>query len=146
MRPLSHATVPLARLRGLPLPLAMAGGLALLAGCRANPAPVGAAGTQAVYRLGSLDAVLPPQVPMLTIAAAAEEALLARGYSIVSAEATADRCRVVGLGPQAADYERVIVAGSAAAAGPRVSVHVQPFGDEVASRVIMEALLARLGR
>lgn len=82
---------------------------------------------------------------MQAIAAAARAALLDRGYTVRSASATADSARVEGDAPEFGPLDLVVVTAEArAGSGMRVTVRVEPLGDETRSRDILDALLARL--
>lgn len=100
----------------------------------------------AAYSGSTLEAKLPPAVDVLAVQAAAERELRARGYVITSANGTADSMRVVArAGGQRRDDEVTV---SARAQGRSTSVRVENglFGDEAASRVVLDGLLKRLGR
>lgn len=109
--------------------------------------PQGARGeVMASYSGSTLEAKLPPAVDVLAVQAAAERELRARGYVITSANGTQDSMRVVArAGGQRRD-DAVTV--SAQALGRSTSVRVENglFGDEAASRVVLDGLLKRLGR
>jgi hypothetical protein len=115
-----------------------------ITGCQTTPQPVGATGVQATFVLGSLKAELPPSVGVMTAVAATEVALRDRGYVITSRSAVEDHGRLKGRRAGGADHESVVVSVSPTAQGTAVSVFVEPFGDEVGSRILMESIVLRL--
>jgi len=96
--------------------------------------------------MGALAAELPPSVPVLTLATAAEVALRERGYTIIGRGTSAD---VVELAAEAAStgaVPRVLVRVTATPGGSLIVIKSGLLGDETISRVILEAVLAKLGR
>lgn len=120
--------------------------IAALAGCRAQPAPVGASGTPAIYEWGVLHAELPVNLDVLTVSAAAEVTLRERGYSITHRAGLADRAELLGSPGGGYSIPDVLVVVSNAAQGTGLAVKVMPLGDEVYARVLMESILNKLGR
>lgn len=118
--------------------------LALLTGCRADPQPVGDTGLQATYILGTLRCEVSPRVDVLTALAAAETALVGRGYTITKRTQTDDRAHLrafqAGLG--AAGGVQVEIANTPRGTG--IVIGVEPLGDETTSRVLLEAIAVRL--
>ncbi len=77
--------------------------------------------------------------------AAAESAMLDRGYSIRSRSVTADKGRLEALAPHADSDEAVSIVAAVSGEGSRCSVTVGTWGDETLSRAILDAVLVRLG-
>jgi hypothetical protein len=98
-----------------------------------------------VYAVDTLHSQLPEIVPPQSVRAAAERTLRARGYTITTSEATNDRTRVVARPPDARLFKRVIVGSSLAPQGTRVSVHIEPGGNETTSRDMLDSILTLLG-
>ncbi len=144
--PLAAAAVTkIAPLAPLLAVAALAGLAALAAGCRSQPQPIGQTGVQADYGLGTLKAEISPQVSVVAATTAAEIALRQRGYTIESRVGTHDEGLVVARRARAALWESVRVSTYLTPSGTGLSVWVTPVGEEVTSRVVMEAILARLG-
>jgi predicted small secreted protein len=119
----------------------------LLTGCKAR---IEGAGTgrdiQASYQFRSLSADLPEGISVRAAAAAAQSALRSRGYIITKADTTSDHSRIEAKSHGDGWLDKVVFEASLAGAQPRVSFTSEPFGDEAASRALMDAMLARLGR
>lgn len=129
------------------LAVAMLGG-----GCESRYAWQGDPGGRvlAAYSGRTLSTELPDNVRVPAIIAAGESALLNRGYSIVTRDATIDKGRVVGRPSDGglAGYvgmDRVIISSKQSARGTRVWVTAEPLGDETLSRAVLDAILVRLG-
>ncbi len=135
-----------ARWLGVPLWMAVAGLCLGLWGCAGPAVEVGRTGVAASSSLGTVQATLGPEVRVLTIAAAAERAVRARGLTVVRRNASEDSAVIEAEQRRGAGgYERVLVWVSTQAAGPGLAVRVEPFGDEPRARVVMEGILVELG-
>ena len=120
----------------------------LMAGCKAR---VEQAGTRrdvaAAYRIRTLSADLPGDISVHAAAAAAHSALRGRGYVITRSEVTADSARIEARAHGAGAFDKTVVQARPASDGAvRITVTAEPLGDERASRAILDAMLARLGR
>lgn len=100
----------------------------------------------AAYSLGVLECELPDAVRVPAIMAAAEGALRGRGYSISSKASTDDRGRIYARAPRDSSVEGVSIEARVTSTGHRVSIHIDPLGDDTRSRVLLDDVLARLGR
>lgn len=100
----------------------------------------------AVYANKTLQTELPQTVPPQSVRAAAERLLRDRGYTITSSEATNDRTRVVARPPDSRLFRRIVVGSSLGSGGTRLSVHIEPGGNETTSRDMLEGMLTLLGR
>ena len=121
---------------------------ALLAGCQTSERYQGASGLVATWQGRTLSAELPDPVRVPGAHYAAVEALMARGYAIVADEATADRGYLVARGPDGtmlSGVRRVVVRTGLTPSAVGMSITVEPAGDEVAARGILDDVLARLG-
>jgi len=121
--------------------------LIVLTGCKARIEGAGKErGVQASYQYGSLSADLSDGVSVRAAAAAAESALRSRGYIITGSEVTSDRARIEAKAHGDGWLDKVVFNASGAGAGTRASFKAEPFGNEAASRALMDSMLARLGR
>lgn len=128
----------------LPVVLSLA---AVLAGCKATPGPQGKDGqVTANYRYRRLTADLPPSVRVPAVVAAAQSAFRDRGYAIRSASATEDAGHVEAVPPDPGVLESMSMTVTLAGGGPRIKIVSQPLGDQTRSRIMLDAILARLGR
>jgi hypothetical protein len=102
---------------------------------------------RAVYTFGTLSCELPSTVPVLTAAAAAETTLRRRGYVITESGGTSDQARIVARigGRDHGDDETTIIQSRVSRTGTMLTIHSGPLGDEVASRAILDGVLASLG-
>jgi hypothetical protein len=148
----AHAGLRAARGGALVRVLAAATGASVLlvmvlsaGGCSPSLKSQGRTGITAAYRFGELRADLPDRVRVEAVLAAAESALISRGYSIRERAGTADEGRVVAEGPTQRGVSAVRVSAYVTGVGTRVAVFVGPLGDEDASRAILDAVLARMG-
>lgn len=98
------------------------------------------------YAFGSLTCDLGVEVTTDQVAAAAEEALRVRGYTVTSRRVSSDRARVVGKAAGEWSARQTVVESSLTAQGNRVRVKAEPFGDESASRAILDEMLAMMGQ
>lgn len=105
----------------------------------------GSSRTAASYSFPSLSASLPEHVTPQAVAAAAEQALRQRGYSITSSTSTSDSARVVARAPNTGPLKKIIVRASWTRTGSTVSVTERPLGDDVRARAVLDGLLANLG-
>ncbi len=127
---------------------------ALAGGCQQNSnarpdnvRPAGAdQGILAEYSFGALSASMPGDLGVQTLRAAAESTLRSRGYVILESNATQDRMRVVAASQVDSRHEPTTISGRVTRQSSRVSIESGAFGDEQASRAILDDLLRRLGR
>lgn len=117
-----------------------------LAACSPQLSTHGRENLTAEYSLGNLTCELPDSVRVPAIMAAAEASLRARGYSISSKSTTDDHGRIYARAPREFAIEGVSIETSVTSAGHQVTIHVDPFGDQARSRVLLDDILARLGR
>ncbi|MCC6677416.1 MAG: DUF3568 family protein [Phycisphaerales bacterium] len=118
---------------------------AATAGCRSTVESQGKSRTSAAYSTGTLSADLPSTVRVQAVIAAAESALRDRGYTIGTRRAAEDSGFVEGKLPRPGLLEKTKVEARVSGGGTRVLVKVEPWGDEAASRAILDDLLKRLG-
>lgn len=119
--------------------------LGFLSGCKASLGDAGQSRIEAAYRLGTLRATLPDSVRVPAVTAAAQAALIGRGYSIFNIDETAERARVTARAPGAGEFESTLVTARIVPAGTEVAIDFNPLGDEAASRALLDAILRRLG-
>ena len=81
-----------------------------------------------------------------SVIAATEQAMLARGYSIVESSSTEESGQIIGRPPRYNNYPRMKVGASQAGDGVRVSLTYEPFGDREVSTAMYDAILRRLGK
>lgn len=120
----------------------------VMAGCKARVEQAGACrDISAAYRLRTLSAEVPGGVSVHAAAAAAHSAFRGRGYVITRSEVTADAARIEARAHGDGPLDKTVVQARPAADGAvRITVTSEPLGDERASRAILDAMLARLGR
>lgn len=127
--------------------LALVSALALT-GCQTSERYQGESRTVAAWRGRTLSAELPDAVTVPGAHYAAVEALQARGYAIEADEATRDRGFVSARAPDGTPlggYRRVVVRTRLTPAAVGLGITLEPAGDEVAARAILDDVLARLG-
>lgn len=109
-------------------------------GQRSNP-------IYATQSLGDLEAVIPEQMPVRAVIAAAEATLRDRGYTIWATRTTDERGRIEAR-PPSRDMGRkwVVEAWAATREQTAISISGGPWDDDQAARVLMDAILQRLGR
>lgn len=109
----------------------------------AAPAPI-----MAEYAMGTLSTTLGPEVSVATLRAAAEQTLRARGYIITDSVGTADHMRIKATSRSGSEgtLEHTTIAARVTYSRTRLEIESGTFGDEAASRAIMDDLLRRLGR
>ncbi|MEQ9096730.1 MAG: hypothetical protein RIE32_10755 [Phycisphaerales bacterium] len=120
----------------------------LVGGCQTSERYQGESRTVATWKGRTLSAEVPDAVGVPGAHYAAVEALQARGYAIVADEATADRGYLAARGPDGTvlgDYRRVVVRTALTPAAVGVEISLEPAGDEVAARAILDDVLRRLG-
>jgi hypothetical protein len=117
-----------------------------LAACSPQVSSHGRDHMTAAYSLGTLTCNLGDDVRVPAIMAAAEGALRGRGYSISSKASTDDRGRIYARAPRESQIEGVSIEARVTSAGHEVVIHVDPLGDDARSRVLLDDVLARLGR
>lgn len=101
---------------------------------------------QASYQFRTLEARLGPEVPVLTVRAAGEQALRSRGYVVTGVSGGADHSRVEAKAAGQGDLDKVAIECWSGAKFTGVSVTIEPFGNEAESRALLDAVLNRLGR
>lgn len=132
--------------RGVVVRLAVCMVAALVAaGCKSTVESQGRSRTSAAYSAGTLSADLPSTVRVQAAIAAAESALRDRGYTIGTRRATEDTGFVEAKAPRAGWLEKTTVAAKISGGGTRVTVNVEPWGDQSLSRAILDDVLKRLG-
>jgi hypothetical protein len=141
IRPICPKRVALSRL-GI---LAFAVCAVLLGACATQPRLQGRSETLAAHSGRTLSAELPDRVRVPGVLAAVAGALEDRGYSIESRRVTADSGRIIARRPSAPAPERVVVRSRLTARAVGITITLEPFGDEVAARAILDDVLGRLG-
>lgn len=119
--------------------------LAAAGGCKTTVESQGKSRTSAAYSAGTLTADLPSTVRVQAAMAAAESALRDRGYTIGSKRATEDSGFVMAKQPRAGWMEKTTITAKISGGGTRVTVDVEPWGDQAQSRAILDDVLKRLG-
>lgn len=123
------------------------GALLVCAGCQPTVAGQGRErDVQAAYSMRTLEARLAPSTQVLTVRAAAEQALRSRGYTVTESSGSADSARVVAKSSGLGDWDRVVVESWAREGSTAVFVTCEPFGDEATSRTVLDSVLRRLGK
>ena len=121
--------------------------LACVGGCASTTAMQGARrDVEARYSCGSLRAELPGEVGVMTVRAAAESVMRARGYVVADAGGTTERTYVVGRRYPDALGETVTTSATLGPRGTEIRIDPGFAGDEAMCRGMLEAILARLGR
>lgn len=144
-----HVPASAVRAAGRIAASAIALGLLAPAACQPSVATHGRGrDVTAAYRFRTLEANLGPEVGVLTVRAAAEQSLRARGYVVTRSDGDDDRCRVEARTAGMGDWDRVVVESwvDGGSPGTSVSVRCEPWGDEKISRAVLDGLLVRLGR
>lgn len=118
---------------------------AVLPACTATYSNAGSSETLTEYHLGTLKADLPPSVRIPAVMAAGQATLRHRGYSVSSSRITADAGRIEGESPSSSPLGSASVWAEAVPTGTRVGVKVGLWGDEDASRSILDDMLRRVG-
>ncbi len=124
-------------------------GTALSGACQPSVATQGKGrNVLATYQFRTLEARLGPEVEVLTVRAAAEQTLRARGYVVTRVNGDNDACRVEARSSGMDDWDRLVVESWVAEGplGTKVSVTCEPWGDERVSRAVLDGVLVRLGR
>lgn len=120
--------------------------ISLAAGCQSRVVPVGADGQPASFVLGTLSTDLGPEYDVLTIQAAAEQALLRRGYVITRRTSTQREARLTGEYAGGRDGAACDITVFNLHTGNRVQITVRPLGDLAESQSVMDAILTILGK
>lgn len=118
-----------------------------LVGCRASERYQGQSRLVATWQARTLSVELPDPVRVPGAHYAAMEALLARGYAIEAEETTADRGYIAARGPDRtvlSGVRRVVVRTALTPSAVGLRITVEPAGDEVAARAILDDVLGRL--
>lgn len=117
------------------------------------PIPITGCASGAGLGLHKARTEIPSRFDAETMAAAAEEALVARGYAIVARSKTETLSQVVGEQPghpargvlERSLARRVTVSARPGEWGTRVEVRIDPVGDEFESASILESTLSVVG-
>jgi hypothetical protein len=120
----------------------------LLGACQSSERYQGESRTVATWQGRTLRAELPDAVTVPGAHYAAVEALQARGYAIDADEATRDRGFVAARAPDGTlmgGYRRVVVRTGLTPAAVGLGITLEPAGDEVVARAILDDVLLRLG-
>lgn len=116
-----------------------------LAACQPTVAAQGRdRNVDAAYQFRTLSAKLDPTIQVLTVSAAAEQTLRARGYTVTRASATADTARVSAK--RGGSSDTVVIESWLGDRFTGVSVTCEPWGDQATSRALLDGVLNRLGR
>ncbi len=118
-----------------------------LPACRAQPQPVGQTPIHAEFLLGTLRAEVPPAVGILTCLDVAEVVLRARGLIITDRTSSADMGVLharQGGSTSSGGWTTIRIEARHRPEGTEIALFTGPFGDEVKSRVLMEAIVTRL--
>lgn len=121
---------------------------AVLTGCQTSERYQGESRTVATWQGRTLSIELPDAVTVPGAHYAAVEALLARGYAIDADEATRDRGYLAAKGPDGTalgSYKRVVVRTGLTPSAVGLGITLEPAGDEVVARAILDDVLVRLG-
>lgn len=100
----------------------------------------------AQYAFGALTCDLGMDVRIEEVASAAEESLRLRGYSVSSRTVTSDKARLEAKSAGDGWLQKAVVESWVTSRGIRVWIKIEPFGDDSASRSILDDMLAMLGR
>ncbi|MBX3387107.1 MAG: hypothetical protein KF768_11095 [Phycisphaeraceae bacterium] len=100
----------------------------------------------ASYSFGTLTCDLGADVRVEEVASAGEEALRLRGYSVSSRTVTSDKARLEGRSAGDGWLEKAVVESWPTARGVRIRIKIEPWGDDTASRLILDDMLVMLGR
>jgi hypothetical protein len=115
-------------------------------GCaKPQVATQGSRGIEATYSLGTLKATLPMEATVPAVIAAADQSARARGYTVVTSTATDDRGRLVCRPPRSDSFPRVVVVAFRMSTGTKVTIEMQPMGDQDLCRSMLDAMLQQLG-
>lgn len=122
--------------------------LVLAAGCQTSERYQGESRVVATWQGRTLSAEVPDAVGVPGAHYAAVEALQARGYAVIADETTVDRGYLAASGPDGTalgGYRRVVVRTALTPAAVGVKITLEPAGDEVAARAMLDEVLRRLG-
>lgn len=100
---------------------------------------------RALYTNGELICRLPGSVPVESAVAAGAQTLERTGHAISARESTSYRGRVVGRPGGERLYEKASITTIRGDDNTRVTIAVEPFGDEPTSRAVLDEMLLRLG-
>lgn len=115
------------------------------AGCRTTPTQMRGGAVSAEYFGTTLSTTLGPEFRVPTVIAATEEAMRARGYTIVETSVTEESGTIVGRPPRFNVMPRMVVEASMTGEGTRISLRYEPFGDREVCEAMLDAVLRRLG-
>lgn len=116
-----------------------------LGGCQARTQYQGERGLVGSYRGGTLSSVLPADVRVPAVMAAAEAMFRDRGYTIVESNSTEDAGRLIARPPRYSSYPRMFMSVDVVPGGTRVQFTYEPISNEEVCRASLDALLRRLG-
>jgi hypothetical protein len=115
------------------------------AGCAGIPKQSSSTNLSGVYRFGTFVAELPPEARVPAVIAAAEETLVARGYSVEGVSATEEAGRLIARPPRTTDFPRLKFVARLYRSKTRVEVSFMPVSDEALCRSVLDGTLQRLG-
>lgn len=118
--------------------------LCVLGACN-SPTPIRGGEYTANYSGATLSGTIQgARVP--SVIAATEQAMLARGYSIVETASTEESGQIIGRPPRYNNYPRMKVGAAQVGDGVRVNLTYEPFGDREVCAAMYDAILRRLGK
>jgi len=122
-------------------------GIALLTGCQAQHAYQGPRhDVLASYRFRTLTCSVEREVRVPAVVAAAEATLRERGYSVTNSRASEETGEVEGEPFDPKILESVVVkAKMSKRQSTTIDVRIEPLGDQVRSRAILDGILSNLG-
>ena len=123
--------------------------VAVLCGCSSSKPPFTTHGSdrsiRATQSMRTLYATLPAHVRVNAVLAAAEQTLLARGYSVTRAALTSDAGTILAEPPQPSSTDQVKIRAYVYGSGTRIEITVKHWGDGDRARAILDDILRRLG-
>lgn len=94
---------------------------------------------------GTVSTVLPSNLQMATVMAAAEEMFRDRGYAIVESNFTDEQGRLVARPPRYSSFPRMNMNANSTESGIRVEFDYVPLPNREVCRASLQALLEKLG-
>ena len=116
-----------------------------LGGCATRTQYQGERGLVGSYRAGTLSSVLPADVRVPAIMAAADAMFRDRGYTIVESSSTEDSGRMIARPPRYSSYPRMFMRVDVVERGTQVQFTYEPLPNEEVCRASLDALLRKLG-
>jgi len=129
------------------LALAAVGAL-VLGGCVSDRVTLaqGRSGVAAAFDGMGLEVNLPARVPVASAIVAGEQVLRRRGETVTAMESTAEGGRVVARPPsRRLGHRKITIEAHQMGGATALRIEIEPFGDEAASRSILDDMLVRLG-